>query len=52
VLAEIRRLDNREALRFYNGFRTWKLTYRELYGRLGLSLRISIAPDCRKAIVS
>jgi len=35
VLAEIRRLDNREALRFYNGFRTWKLTYRELYGQIG-----------------
>src|SRR5260370_251265 len=35
VLAEIRRLDNREALRFYNGFRTWKLTYRELYGQVG-----------------
>ena len=35
VLAEIRRLDDREALRFYNGFRTWKLTYRELYGQVG-----------------
>ncbi|HXI39646.1 MAG TPA: AMP-binding protein, partial [Bryobacteraceae bacterium] len=35
VLAEIRRLDGREALRFYNGFRTWKLTYRDLYGQIG-----------------
>ncbi|PYT31919.1 MAG: hypothetical protein DMG58_11235 [Acidobacteria bacterium] len=35
VLAEIRCLDDREALRFYNGFRTWKLTYRELYGQIG-----------------
>ena len=35
VLAEIRRLDDREALRFYNGFRTWKLTYRELYRQIG-----------------
>ncbi len=35
VLAEIRRLDSREALRFYNGFRTWKLTYRDLYGQIG-----------------
>src|SRR5215831_4006782 len=35
VLAEIRRLDGREALRFYNGFRTWKLTYTELYGQAG-----------------
>jgi long-chain acyl-CoA synthetase len=31
LLAEIRRLDDREAIRFYNGFRTWKLTYRDLY---------------------
>jgi long-chain acyl-CoA synthetase len=35
VLAEIRRLGSREALRFYNGFRTTKLTYGELYGRIG-----------------
>ena len=31
VLAEIRRLDRAEALRFFNGFRTWRLTYGELY---------------------
>ena len=31
VLAEIRRLDSREALRFFNGFRTWRRTYAELY---------------------
>src|SRR5262249_34407055 len=30
VLAEIRRLETREALKFYNGYRTWKLTYRDL----------------------
>lgn len=35
VLAEIRRLDGREALRFYNGFRTWKLSYRQLYAQIG-----------------
>src|SRR5579863_8730992 len=35
LLAEIRRLDNHEAIRFYNGFRTWHLTYRELYGQVG-----------------
>ena len=35
VLAEIRRLGDREALRFYNGFRTWKLTYNQLYGQIG-----------------
>ena len=34
VLAEIRRLGDREALRFYNGFRTWKLTYAELYRQI------------------
>jgi len=34
VLAEIRRLGDREALRFYNGFRTWILTYAELYRQI------------------
>ena len=31
VLAEIHRLNDREALRFYNGFRTWRMTYGEVY---------------------
>jgi long-chain acyl-CoA synthetase len=31
VLAEIHRLETREALRFSNGFRTWKLCYGDLY---------------------
>ncbi len=31
VLAEFRRLGGREALRFSNGFRTWRLTYAELH---------------------
>jgi long-chain acyl-CoA synthetase len=35
VLAEIRRLDHGEALRFYNGFRTWRLSYGELYHDIG-----------------
>ena len=35
VLAEIRRLGEREALRFYNGFRTWKLTYEDVYREIG-----------------
>ena len=35
LLAEIRRLDDHEAIRFYNGFRTWKLTYRSLYRQVG-----------------
>ena len=34
VLGEIRRLGDSEALRFYNGFRTWKLTYAELYRQI------------------
>jgi long-chain acyl-CoA synthetase len=34
ALAEIHRLGDREALRFYNGFRTWKLTYAELYRQI------------------
>jgi len=34
VLAEIRRLETREALKFYNGYRTWKLTYRDLYRQI------------------
>jgi long-chain acyl-CoA synthetase len=35
VLAEIQRLGAREALRFSNGFRTWKLTYDDLYRDIG-----------------
>ncbi len=35
LLSEIRRLGDREAVRFHNGFRTWILSYRELYGRIG-----------------
>lgn len=34
VLGEIRRLGDREALRFYNGFRTWQLSYAELYRQI------------------
>ncbi|HVP46062.1 MAG TPA: AMP-binding protein [Bryobacteraceae bacterium] len=35
LVAEIRRLDEREALRHSNGFRTWKLTYGDLYRQIG-----------------
>src|SRR5437867_5027979 len=35
VLAEIRSLGKREALLFYNGFRTWKLSYAQLYEQIG-----------------
>jgi len=35
ILVEIGRLDRREAMRFYNGFRTWRLTYRDLYTQAG-----------------
>ena len=35
LLAEIRRLDRGEALRFHNGFRTWRLSYSELYRQIG-----------------
>ena len=35
LLAEIHRLGNREALRFYSGFRTWRLTYEDLYRQIG-----------------
>ena len=35
LLAEIRRLDDHEAIRFYNGFRTWRLTYRDLFRQVG-----------------
>ena len=34
LIHEIERLDEREALRFYNGFRTWTLSYRSLYRRI------------------
>src|SRR5208337_3908199 len=36
VLAEIHRLDRGEALRFFSGFRTWRLTYAELYRNIGV----------------
>lgn len=35
LLPDIERLDNREAVRWSNGFRTWVATYRELYGKIG-----------------
>jgi len=31
LIPELERLGNREAIRFYNGFRTWTLSYRALY---------------------
>ena len=34
LFREIERLGDREAIRFFNGFRTWKLTYRDLYRRI------------------
>ncbi len=33
LFSEIRRLDHGEAIRFYNGFRTWRVSYWELYVR-------------------
>ncbi len=35
LLPEIQRLQNREAVRFNNGFRTWTLSYKQLYRRIG-----------------
>ena len=35
LLAEIHRLGDHESIRFSNGFRTWKLTYRDLYRQIG-----------------
>lgn len=34
LIREIERLDEREAVRFHNGFRTWTLSYRSLYRRI------------------
>jgi long-chain acyl-CoA synthetase len=34
LLLEIRHLEDRECIRFYNGFRTWVLSYRQLYRRI------------------
>ncbi len=34
LIPEIERLGNREAIRFYNGFRTWTLSYRALYRQI------------------
>ena len=33
-LPMIRALGNREALRYHNGYRTWRLSYREIYDRI------------------
>ncbi len=35
LLPEMRRLQDREAIRFNNGFRTWTVSYRQLYRRIG-----------------
>ncbi|MCH8319448.1 MAG: AMP-binding protein [Acidobacteria bacterium] len=35
LLPAMRRLGDREAIRFCNGFRTWKLSYRQLYDKIG-----------------
>ena len=37
-LPKIRALGNREALRYHNGYRTWRLSYRELYGRIAAAV--------------
>ena len=34
LLPRIASLDDREAFRFWNGFRTWKWSYRDLYYRI------------------
>ncbi len=35
LLPDMQRLGDREAVRFCNGFRTWKLSYRQLYDKIG-----------------
>jgi len=35
LLPAMRSLGDREAIRFCNGFRTWKLSYRQLYDKIG-----------------
>jgi acyl-CoA synthetase (AMP-forming)/AMP-acid ligase II len=35
LLPAMQRLGDREAIRFGNGFRTWKLSYRQLYHKIG-----------------
>jgi long-chain acyl-CoA synthetase len=35
LLPTMQRLGGREAMRFCNGFRTWKLSYRQLYDKIG-----------------
>src|SRR5262245_8751054 len=37
--SEIERLQNREAVRWSNGFRTWVSTYADLYGKIGAVVR-------------
>ncbi len=40
LLSDIRRLDRREAIRFTDGYRTRKLSYREVYDRIGGVVRM------------
>ena len=37
-LPKIRTLGNREALRYHNGYRTWRLSYRELYAGIAAAV--------------
>src|SRR5262245_7555671 len=39
LLPEIERLGSREAVRSFNGFRTWIATYADVYGKIGAVVR-------------
>src|SRR5262249_35473998 len=47
-LPELRRLNRREAVRWSNGFRTWIVSYIELYGRIGAVVRYFDTHGIRK----
>ena len=48
LLPAMRRLGDREALRFCNGFRTWKLSYRQLYDKIGAFASYLTQQDLQK----
>ncbi len=48
LLSEIRALDTREAIRFFDGYRTQTLSYRQLYARVGGCARLLDAAGFKK----
>ena len=48
LFPEIKRLGSREAIRYYNGFRTWTLSYRALYRHISGFVHFLDSQEARK----